>query len=49
MYEQGEKFSAFNPATGEVVWSGRAAGATEVGGAIALARTAFEDWGSRCS
>ena len=32
----GEQFSASDPGTGEVVWTGRAAGVAEVGSAIAL-------------
>ncbi len=43
----GEQFSASDPATGEVVWTGRAAGVADVATAIALARSAFEDWGTR--
>lgn len=37
-------FSSINPATGEVVWSGFAATAVEVDGAITRARTAFRAW-----
>lgn len=40
----GLPFSSHNPATGEVVWQGNAAGAEDVHAAIAAARTAFDTW-----
>jgi succinylglutamic semialdehyde dehydrogenase len=38
-------FTAYDPATGEPVWSGAAATQRDVDAAIAAARTAFEPWG----
>ena len=40
-------FSSVNPATGETVWSGPAAGAAEVDRAVAAARAAFPAWAQR--
>lgn len=37
-------FSSVNPATGETVWSGTAADAAAVNGAVAQARAAFASW-----
>jgi succinylglutamic semialdehyde dehydrogenase len=37
-------FSSYNPATGETVWTGPAAGPAEVDHAVASARTAFLPW-----
>jgi succinylglutamic semialdehyde dehydrogenase len=38
------RFSSENPATGEVIWEGFAAGEAEVSEAVAAARRAFEPW-----
>ncbi len=43
----GEEFTSLNPATGETIWRGKAAGAKEVDAAYAAARAAFADWGFR--
>jgi succinylglutamic semialdehyde dehydrogenase len=43
----GEPFSSHNPASGEVVWSGRAASRDDVNRAVSEAQRAFEDWSSR--
>ena len=40
-------FSAHNPASGEVIWRGEAAGTDEVDRAVERARQAFQDWGAR--
>ncbi len=40
-------FSSINPATGEVVWTGPAAGPPEVAAAVAAARQAFPAWSRR--
>ena len=40
-------FKSVNPATGETVWSGAAADAAAVDGAVAAARTAFPAWAQR--
>src|SRR4051812_17321746 len=37
-------FTAADPATGEVVWSGPAAGQPEIDAAIQRARAALEEW-----
>ncbi|MCF7689415.1 MAG: succinylglutamate-semialdehyde dehydrogenase [Cephaloticoccus sp.] len=41
------KFSSLNPATGEIVWTGEAAGISQVNAAIECARAAGRDWASR--
>ncbi|MFN8930156.1 MAG: aldehyde dehydrogenase family protein, partial [Alphaproteobacteria bacterium] len=38
------RFSSENPATGEVIWEGFAAGEAEVNEAVAAAHRAFEPW-----
>jgi succinylglutamic semialdehyde dehydrogenase len=43
----GQALSSRNPATGEPVWTGRAAMADDVGRAVATARKAFEGWSSQ--
>lgn len=43
----GEPFESTNPATGEVNWTGRAASARDVAGAIAFARAAFAAWSAK--
>jgi len=40
-------FTSIDPATGEVVWEGAAAGEAEVARAVAAARGAFHDWADR--
>jgi succinylglutamic semialdehyde dehydrogenase len=40
-------FHSTNPATGDLVWSGTAAGADEVASAVARARAAFPAWSGR--
>lgn len=40
----GEAFESLNPATGEVLWSGNAAGKTEVDAAVSAARKALKGW-----
>ncbi|MBA4138417.1 MAG: succinylglutamate-semialdehyde dehydrogenase [Opitutus sp.] len=40
-------FSSVNPATGNIVWTGAAASAAEVDGAVAAARVAFPAWSAR--
>lgn len=40
-------FSSINPCTGELVWTGPAAGAPEIDGAVARARSAFPGWSRR--
>ncbi len=40
-------FASVNPAKGEVIWSGQAAGAAEVGAAVAASRAAFPAWAAR--
>jgi succinylglutamic semialdehyde dehydrogenase len=40
----GEPLQSHDPATGDVVWTGRAATAAEVGAAVAAARHAFDGW-----
>src|SRR4051812_2824663 len=44
MSSAANNFTATDPATGEVVWSGAAAGAQEIDRAIVRARGALEDW-----
>jgi succinylglutamic semialdehyde dehydrogenase len=39
-----EEFSSINPATGDPVWTGRAATSAEIDAAVASARRAFESW-----
>ena len=39
-----EEFSSINPATGDPVWTGRAASPSEIEAAVAAARRAFESW-----
>lgn len=41
---EGEAFQTRNPATGDTVWTGRAATAAQVDGAVAAARRAFASW-----
>ncbi|MEP1230095.1 MAG: succinylglutamate-semialdehyde dehydrogenase [Litorimonas sp.] len=41
---KGAGFSSICPATGESVWQGRAADATQVNAAVAAAKAAFQDW-----
>jgi succinylglutamic semialdehyde dehydrogenase len=43
-YGEGEVFSSVDPATGEALWAGRAAGEREVREAVAAARAAFSGW-----
>jgi delta 1-pyrroline-5-carboxylate dehydrogenase len=43
----GETFSSHNPATGEVVWTGRSANAQDVERAVAAAERAFDEWSSQ--
>jgi len=40
-------FSAFNPATGDTVWTGPAAGPAEIDQAVLAARGAFPGWAAR--
>jgi succinylglutamic semialdehyde dehydrogenase len=40
-------FSSFNPATGEVVWTGTAANRAEIDAAVTRARAAFRPWSQR--
>jgi succinylglutamic semialdehyde dehydrogenase len=44
MAESNDIFTSSDPATGEVVWSGRAAGKQDINAAVTAARHAFEDW-----
>lgn len=44
---EGEAFSSICPATGETVWRGAAASASQVARAVAAARSAFDDWSRR--
>lgn len=44
---RGEIFSSRNPATGEVIWQGRAADQQDVDDAVAAARAAYDDWSCR--
>lgn len=44
---RGEVFSSHDPATGDVVWHGAGAHASQVARAVASAREAFEDWSAR--
>jgi succinylglutamic semialdehyde dehydrogenase len=44
---EGEHFSSHDPATGDKVWEGRAAGADDVSEAMAAARLAFPAWALR--
>ena len=44
---QGKELVSHNPATGEVLWTGRAAGASDVDAAVTAARAAAQDWQSR--
>lgn len=41
------RFSAVNPATGEAMWGGHAAGEAEVAEAVAAARAAFPAWAAQ--
>jgi succinylglutamic semialdehyde dehydrogenase len=41
------RFTSTDPATGEVVWEGPAAGLREVAGVVSAARAAFHDWADR--
>lgn len=43
----GQPFASRNPATGEILWQGRAADAEQVGRAVACAREVFEAWSDR--
>ncbi|HEX3358033.1 MAG TPA: succinylglutamate-semialdehyde dehydrogenase [Tepidisphaeraceae bacterium] len=47
MPESSDIFTSSDPATGETIWSGRAAGKTDIDTAVASARHAHEDWASR--
>ncbi|MFM9889571.1 MAG: succinylglutamate-semialdehyde dehydrogenase [Rickettsiales bacterium] len=42
------EFTSLNPATGQVLWQGKAAGEAEIGKAVAAARAAFPAWAA-CS
>ena len=44
MIASGEKFSSSDPATGAVVWRGRASNAAQIEGVVAKARAAQRDW-----
>ncbi|NBC20867.1 MAG: succinylglutamate-semialdehyde dehydrogenase [Alphaproteobacteria bacterium] len=44
---KGEAFESLCPATGEAVWSGRAADSKQVAAAVESARRAFGDWSRR--
>src|SRR5688572_29040934 len=41
---EGEEFVSENPATGEVIWSGKSAGKVEVNTALEAAQNAFYAW-----
>ncbi|MBI3171926.1 MAG: aldehyde dehydrogenase family protein, partial [Hydrocarboniphaga effusa] len=43
----GARFVSTDPATGETLWAGHAASATDVADAFKAARAAFEEWGTR--
>ncbi|MFC3625291.1 succinylglutamate-semialdehyde dehydrogenase [Vogesella amnigena] len=43
----GEAMSKSNPATGEAIWHGNAAGSEQVNAAVAAARAAFKAWARR--
>jgi succinylglutamic semialdehyde dehydrogenase len=43
----GPRFDSIDPASGETVWSGAAANASDVGHAVAVARDAFPAWAER--
>lgn len=43
----GEAMSKSNPATGEAIWQGNAAGSEQVNAAVAAARAAFKAWARR--
>ena len=43
----GEAMSKSNPATGEQIWQGNAAGSEQVNAAVAAARAAFKSWARR--
>lgn len=43
----GAKFTSLNPATGEILWSGRNSTPDDVDAAISAARIALKDWSSR--
>lgn len=43
----GEPFRSINPATGDAVWEGPAAGGAEVRASVAAARAAWRDWADR--
>ena len=43
----GARFTSADPASGEIVWEGAAAGPEEVGAAVAAARAALDDWADR--
>lgn len=44
---EGAEFSSDNPATGEIIWRGKSATASQVDQAVRAARNAFGDWGFR--
>jgi succinylglutamic semialdehyde dehydrogenase len=46
---EGDPFSSRNPVTGELVWQGRAASATQVDAMVAAARAAFPAWRDRAA
>ena len=41
---EGEQFNSINPATGEVLWTGREATREEVDAAVESARAALPEW-----
>jgi len=43
----GAEFASLNPATGETVWRGNAANASDIDNAISAARAALGDWSAR--
>lgn len=43
----GETFKSYSPVDDQEVWSGKAAGASDVESAVTAARAAFEDWSMR--
>ncbi|MFQ6022893.1 MAG: succinylglutamate-semialdehyde dehydrogenase [Acidiferrobacterales bacterium] len=43
----GVSFSSENPATGDVIWRGRAASGSDIDDAVHAARNAFPDWASK--
>jgi succinylglutamic semialdehyde dehydrogenase len=41
----GAGFTSENPATGEIIWRGKAADAADIDAAMQAARAAFKQWG----